>query len=169
MQALHINQTPSQDTVPGVHLSLGGVGDNLLAVLVVADARRGSTVAAANARADTDNLAVNGARDAVLQLQVHLGDGVLRKDGGIRDVTNGSRLDHVADGEALDGLVLGGASRAVGASDGLDVAAALLVAAAGELLAGCSRLVVQRLPRGSVVSTRPARCLWKLNPTHRRL
>lgn len=34
-----------------------------------------------------DNLAVDGARDAVLQLQVHLGYGVLREDGGIRDVT----------------------------------------------------------------------------------
>jgi hypothetical protein len=30
---------------------------------------------------------VNGARDTVLQLQVHLGYGVLREDGGIRDVT----------------------------------------------------------------------------------
>ena len=38
--------------------------------------------------------------------------------------TDRRRLDHVADGEALDGLVLGGASRAVGAPDGLDVAAA---------------------------------------------
>jgi hypothetical protein len=73
---------------------------------------------------------VNGARDTVLQLQVHLGYGVLREDGGIRDVTNSSRLDHVADGEALDRLILGGASRAVAAADGLDVAAALLVAAA---------------------------------------
>lgn len=43
--------------------------------------------------------------------------------------TDGCRLDHVSDGEALDGLVLGGASRAVAASDRLDVAAALLVAA----------------------------------------
>lgn len=43
--------------------------------------------------------------------------------------TNGSRLNHVADGESLDGLVLGRASRAVGAADGVDVAAALLVAA----------------------------------------
>lgn len=100
-----------------------------------------------------DNLAVDGARDAVLQLQVHLGYGVLREDGGIRDVTycnckrlliadrrkekrtNSSRLNHVADGEPLDGLVLGGASRAVAASDGLDVAAALLVSAAERLLA----------------------------------
>ena len=34
-----------------------------------------------------DNLAMDGARDTVLQLQVHLGDGVLREDGGIRDIT----------------------------------------------------------------------------------
>lgn len=46
--------------------------------------------------------------------------------------TNSSRLNHVADGEALDGLVLGRASRAVGAADGLDVAATLLVATATE-------------------------------------
>lgn len=71
---------------------------------------------------------MNGTRDAVLQLEVHLGDGVLGEDRGVRDVTNSSRLNHVADGESLDGLVLGGASRAVGATDGLDVAAALLVA-----------------------------------------
>jgi hypothetical protein len=49
--------------------------------------------------------------------------------------TNSSRLDHVADGETLDGLVLRGAAGAVAASDGLDVAAALLVAAAVKLLA----------------------------------
>ena len=49
--------------------------------------------------------------------------------------TDGSRLDHVTDGESLDCLVLRGASRAVGAADGLDVAAALLVTAAVRLLA----------------------------------
>jgi hypothetical protein len=49
--------------------------------------------------------------------------------------TDGGGLDHVADGESLDCLVLGGASRAVGAADGLDVAATLLVTAAVELLA----------------------------------
>lgn len=52
--------------------------------------------------------------------------------------TDGSRLDHVADGESLDCLVLGGASRAVAAADGLDVAAALLVTAAVLLLADCA-------------------------------
>lgn len=44
--------------------------------------------------------------------------------------TDGGRLDHVADGESLDRLILGSASRAVGAADGLDVAATLLVTAA---------------------------------------
>lgn len=33
------------------------------------------------------DLSVDGARDAVLELQVHLGDGVLREDGGIGDIT----------------------------------------------------------------------------------
>jgi hypothetical protein len=100
---------------------------------------------------------VDGARDAVLELQVHLGDGVLGEHRGIRDITcpdgqscssciagvipglvgggfgrhtDGSRLDHVADGESLYRLVLGGASRAVGAADGLDMTATLLVTAA---------------------------------------
>lgn len=77
-----------------------------------------------------DNLAVDGARDTVLQLEVHLGNRVLGEDGGVRDITDGGRLDHVANGESLDCLVLGRASRAVAAADGLDVAAALLVAAA---------------------------------------
>jgi hypothetical protein len=44
--------------------------------------------------------------------------------------TDSGTLNHVADGESLDGLVLGGASRAVGATDRLDVAPAVLVAAA---------------------------------------
>lgn len=36
-----------------------------------------------------NDLAVNGTRDAVLQLEVHLGDGVLGEDRGVRDVTCG--------------------------------------------------------------------------------
>jgi hypothetical protein len=48
--------------------------------------------------------------------------------------TDGGRLDHVPDGESLYRLVLGCASRAVGATDGLDVATTLLVAAAVVLL-----------------------------------
>jgi hypothetical protein len=48
--------------------------------------------------------------------------------------TDGGRLDHVADGESLYGLVLGCASRAVGASDGLDMTATLLVTSVGRAL-----------------------------------
>jgi hypothetical protein len=44
--------------------------------------------------------------------------------------TDSSRLDHVADGESLDRLVFGSASRAVGASDRLDVTTTLLVTSA---------------------------------------
>lgn len=107
---------------------------DLLAILVVPDPGRRRTVAATFPRTHTNNLSVNGAGDAVLELQVHLGDGVLGEDGGIRNVTDGCRLDHVPDCESLDSLVLGSAPRAVGASDGLDVATALLVTSVGRAL-----------------------------------
>ena len=51
--------------------------------------------------------------------------------GGCRiERTDGSRLNHVADSESLDRLVLGDAAGAVGAAHGLDVAAAVLVTTA---------------------------------------
>lgn len=65
-----------------------------------------------------------------------------RSEGGFERRTDSGRLDHVADGESLDRLVLGSASRAVGAADGLDVAATLLVTAAVVVL-------VLPLPPGS--------------------
>lgn len=39
-----------------------------------------------------NNLAVNSAGDAVLELQVHLGDRVLGEDGGIGDITYRSKI-----------------------------------------------------------------------------
>jgi hypothetical protein len=48
--------------------------------------------------------------------------------------TNSGALDHVADRKSLDCLVLRGAAGAVGAADGLDVAAAFLVASADEVV-----------------------------------
>lgn len=51
-------------------------------------------------------------------------------DTGRTDITNGCALDHVADGESLDGLVLGNASGAVAAAYKFDVTASRLVAAA---------------------------------------
>jgi hypothetical protein len=49
-------------------------------------------------------------------------------DRSIADVTDSSRLDHVANGESLDGLVLGDRAGAVGASHKRDVSTAVLVA-----------------------------------------
>lgn len=45
--------------------------------------------------------------------------------------TDSSRLDHVADGKSLDCLVLWSATRAVGATDWVDVSASLLVTSVG--------------------------------------
>jgi hypothetical protein len=73
---------------------------DLLAILVVPHSWRWCAVAAAFTRADTEprvrtafsrcgavhvpnNLAVNGAGNAVLELQVHLGHGIFGEDGGI--------------------------------------------------------------------------------------
>lgn len=60
---------------------------DLLAILVVSDSWGRGTVAAAFPRSDTDDLAVDGAGDAVLKLEIHLGDGVVGEDGGIRNIT----------------------------------------------------------------------------------
>ena len=57
----------------------------------------------------------------------------------LADITDCRRLDHVAHSEALDGLVLGDASRAVRAADEVDVAAAFLVAAVVSSLLGLGR------------------------------
>lgn len=57
-------------------------------------------------------------------------------DGCLVEVTDGCGLDHVADSEALDGLVLGDGARAVGAAHELGVAAAVLVAAVVATLLG---------------------------------
>jgi len=119
--------TPSQIPLCLSSLCSGLVRVDLLSILIVANTWGRSTIAAAFAGTDTDNLAVDGARDTVLKLEVHLGNGVLWEYRGVRDITNGSRFNHVADGESLYRFVLGRASGAVGTSDRLDVTTTLLV------------------------------------------
>ena len=100
-------------------------------------------------------MGVDGAGDAVSNFDVQLGDRVFcyripislrrrqgkgvrrtRVHGSIADITDGSALDHVADGEALDRLVLRDAARAVRAAHKSYVATATLVTAAISSLLG---------------------------------
>jgi len=100
---------------------------DLLAILVVPNTWWGSAVAAAFSGTDTNDFAVDGAGNAVLELQVHLWNGVFGEDRGIGDIADGGRFNHVPDGEPLDCLVLWCASRAVGATDRLYMATTLFV------------------------------------------
>ena len=121
---------------------------------------------------------MDGARNAVLQLEVHLGNCVFWEYGSVRDITceinislgqlqynpfhgtsasvptarlstswegvvvkwhtNSSRLNHVADGESLYRLVLGCATRAVAASDRLNVATTLFVSSTEQIISPCT-------------------------------
>ena len=50
---------------------------------------------------------MDGGLNAVVHLEVKLGELVLLVSGGILDITEGGGINDVADDEALDGLVLG--------------------------------------------------------------
>ena len=50
---------------------------------------------------------MDGGLNAVVHLEVKLGELVLLVGGGILDITEGGGINDVADDEALDGLVLG--------------------------------------------------------------
>jgi len=73
-----------------------------------------------------DDLGVNGARHAVVELGVQLGQSVDIIDRCIGDISDGGCFDDVTDHKLLNRLIFRGAPRAIGASDGLDVSSALL-------------------------------------------
>jgi N-acetyl-gamma-glutamylphosphate reductase len=66
--------------------------------------------------------------------------GITFIDGSILKITNSSRLNHVANSEALDGLVLGDAASAVETANRLDVATAVLVTSVISSLGGLDNL-----------------------------
>ena len=69
------------------------------------------------------------AADTVGKLGVKLGQLILAVHTGIGDISDGGGLHDVPDHELLDGLVLGDALGAVGASHELDMATTVLVPA----------------------------------------
>lgn len=92
---------------------------------------------------DSDNSGVNGTRNTVVQLVVQLWQSILRVHRSLRQVSHGSSLHHVSDGDSFDGLVLWHTSGTVQTSDWLDVASTLLVSTVGSSLLwhDCWRLV----------------------------
>lgn len=60
---------------------------HLLPVLVVPNSWWGCSVPSAFPRSDSYDLAVDSAGDAVLELEVHFGDGIVGEDGGVGYIT----------------------------------------------------------------------------------
>lgn len=113
MQPLFLMKRESYKDLSLLLASLDGSGDSGVDALAVTEdgAGRGRTVltrvdGSGLVRTNTNDLGVDGARDAVRKTDVELGEDVLGVDRGVREVTDGSGLNHVLDGVALDGLVL---------------------------------------------------------------
>jgi hypothetical protein len=75
-----------------------------------------------------------------------LADGIASRRGSEGERTDGGRLDHVADGESLDRLVLWSTSGAVGAANWVHVSTSLLVTSTTD---GMSVEVLYRLSLSS--------------------
>jgi hypothetical protein len=123
-----------------------------------------------SAKTEASEISPVGARTLVALVRLYLLKLVFGHRSGISVVdsrcseklsrTDGSRLDHVADGETLDGLVLGDAAGAVGAAHRLDVAAAILVATAIKSISYRAPEVANRLNPVSH-SPCPAMCVGR--------
>lgn len=69
---------------------------------------------------------MDGARNTVRDLDVHLGESVGLIDRSFSQITDGSRFNHITDNETADSLVLGDTASAVQTAIGLNVATSLL-------------------------------------------
>jgi len=70
---------------------------------------------------------MDGGRNAVVLLEVQLGESVLLVNRSLSQISHGSGIDHVSDDVLLDGLVLGDTSGRVFTSNESDVSTAFLV------------------------------------------
>lgn len=119
---------------PNLSSLLGGVLRRNLSVLGESLSLRRSSDSSVGSRTDSDDSGVDGTGDTVVQLVVQLGQGILLVHRGLGQVSNGSGLHHVSDGDSLDGLVLRNTSSTVQTSDWLDVTSTLLVSTVGRSL-----------------------------------
>lgn len=115
-----------------------------LSVLVESLSLWRSSDSSVGSGSDSDNSGMNSTRDTVVQLVVQLWQSVFLVDRSLRQVSNSSSLNHVSDGDSLDGLVLWNTSGTVQTSDWLDVTSALLVSTVRRSLLWHVCLVVEK-------------------------
>jgi len=90
-------------------------------------------------------MGVDSTSDAVLRLDIQLGDEVIIIHGGLLDISLGGCVHHVLHHESLDSLVLGTGTGTVVAADVRDTTSVLAVLAAitsllGHFLSDCAPL-----------------------------
>ena len=129
-----VEEEPLELLVVETKRDSGGTSDGLIGEDVGAQLGRVSLVSislgagAANLGASTDDTSVDAARDAVLELNVDLGESELFSfvGGVLLDISTGRAVNHLSHLEALDGLVLRHNPAAVDASNHVGVTLVLL-------------------------------------------
>ncbi|CAH2448501.1 40S ribosomal protein S26-B [Komagataella phaffii CBS 7435] len=95
---------------------------------------RRSSDSSVTSGSDSDNSSVDSTGNTVVQLVVKLWKSILLVNRGLRQISDGSSLNHVSDGDTLNGLVLRNTSGTVQTSDKLNVSSTLLVSTVGSSL-----------------------------------